>query len=94
MSDLEEVDVEQQLKKAEESGEDTSSLVLSEPDDDDIDDEDELLSGLDDGEPKEDEMGQESDIETDDDKTYNVGDFVTTLYQPEFGENQPVYKIK
>jgi DNA-directed RNA polymerase subunit K/omega len=95
MSDLEEVDVEQQLKKAEESGEDTSSIVLSEPDDDDIvdDDEDELLSGLDDGEPKEDDMGQESDVENDD-NTYNVGDFVTAIYQPEFGNNQPVYKIK
>jgi DNA-directed RNA polymerase I, II, and III subunit RPABC2 len=94
MSDLEEVDVEQQLKKAEESGEDTSSIVLSEPDDDDNDDEDELLSGLDDGEPKEDDMGQESDVE-DDDNTYNVGDFVHTVgYQVEFGANQPVYKIK
>ena len=38
-------------------------------------------------------MGQESDIE-DDDNTYNVGDFVKMAYQPEFGENQPVYKIK
>jgi DNA-directed RNA polymerase I, II, and III subunit RPABC2 len=88
MSDLEEVDVEQQLKKAEESGEDTASIILSEPEDDD----DELLSGTDDGDPKEDDMGQDSDVE-DDDNTYNVGDFVTTAYQPEF-EVQPVYKIK
>ena len=91
MSDLEEVDVEQQLKKAEESGEDTASIILSEPDDDDEDDE--LLSGTDDGDPKEDDMGKESDVEDEDD-TYNVGDLVTTGYQPEFGDNQPVYKIK
>ena len=96
MSDLEEVDVEQQLKKAEESGDDTGSIVLSEPEDvEDVEDDsdDELLSGPDDGEPEEDDMGQESDIE-DDDNTYNVGDFVKMAYQPEFGENQPVYKIK
>jgi len=93
MSDLEEVDVEQQLKKAEESGEDTASIVLSEPDDDDDDNEDSTLSGDDEKDPEEDDMGQESDIE-DDDNTYNVGDFVQTAYQPEFGDNQPVYKIK
>ena len=92
MSDLEEVDVEQQLKKAEESGEDTASIVLSEPDDDDDDNEDSTLSGDDEKDPEEDDMGQESDVE-DDDNTYNVGDFVKTVYQPEFGANQPVYKI-
>ena len=48
---------------------------------------------MDDDAIKEDEMGQESDVE-DDDNTYNVGDFVTTGFQPEFGDNQPVYKIK
>ena len=32
-SNLEEVDVEQQLKDAEESGDDTGSIVLSEPED-------------------------------------------------------------
>ena len=95
-SNLEEVDVEQQLKDAEKSGDDTGSIVLSEPDDDDDDDEGPTFadSDIDDDAIKEDEMGQESDIETDDDKTYNVGDFVTTGFQPEFGDNQPIYEIK
>ena len=97
MSDLEEVDVEQQLKKAEESGEDTASIILTDKSDidsdDDDDDEDTTLSGDDEKDPEEDDMGQESDVE-DDDNTYNVGDFVHTAYQPEFGDNQPVYKIK
>ena len=79
MSDLEEVDVEKQLKAAEESGDDTASIVLSEPEDDDDDVGPTFAdSDTDDGAVKEDEMGQESDIETDDDKTYNVGDFVTS----------------
>lgn len=93
-SNLEEVDIEQQLKDAEKSGDDTGSIVLSEPDDDDDEGPTFADSDTDDGAIKEDEMGQESDIETDDDKTYNVGDLVTGGYQPEFGENQPVYKIK
>ena len=94
-SDLEEVDVEQQLKDAEKSGDDTGSIVLSEPDDDDDDDEDEgpTFADTDDDSIKEDEMGQESDVE-DDDNTYNVGDFIKVPYQPEFGDNQPIYKIK
>ena len=40
MSDLEEVDVEQQLKAAEESGDNTDSIVLSEKDDTDDEDND------------------------------------------------------
>ena len=100
MSDLEEVDVEQQLKKAEESGEDTGSIILTDKSDIDSDDDEDdeafdstILSGDDEKDPEEDDMGQESDVE-DDDNTYNVGDFVTSEYQPEFGDNQPVYKIK
>ena len=38
MSDLEEVDIEQQLKKAEESGEDTGSIILTDKSDIDSDD--------------------------------------------------------
>ena len=38
-------------------------------------------------------MGQESDIETDDDKKYNIGDVVQLgEYLPEFGANQPRIK--
>ena len=97
MSDLEEVDVEQQLKKAEESGDDTGSIILTDKsdidsDDDEDDNEDTTLSGDDEKDPEEDDMGQDSDIE-DDDNTYNVGDFVKLGYQPEF-EVQQVYKIK
>ena len=94
MSDLEEVDVEQQLKKAEESGDDTGSIILTDKSDIDSDDDDEdtTLSGGDEKDPEEDDMGQESDVE-DDDNTYSVGDFVKLGYQPEF-EVQPVYKIK
>ena len=40
-------------------------------------------------------MGQESDVETDDDKKYNIGDVVNIAeYLPEFGANQPTYQIK
>ena len=97
MSDLEEVDVEQQLKDAEKTGEDTDCIVLSEPDDDNDDNDDDdgptfEDSDIDDGTIKEDDMGQESDVE-DDDNTYNVGDLVRLPYQPGF-EVQPVYKIK
>jgi len=94
-SNLEEVDVEQQLKDAEQSGDDTGSIVLSEPEDEEEDDDGPTFADIDTDQDaiKEDEMGQESDVE-DDDNTYNVGDFVTTEYQPEFGDNQPVYKIK
>ena len=45
MSDLEEVDVEQQLKQAEESGDETGSIILSEKSGIDSDD-DEEFSGL------------------------------------------------
>ena len=38
MSDLEEVDVEQQLKKAEESGDDTRCIILTDKSDIDSDD--------------------------------------------------------
>ena len=95
MSDLEEVDVEQQLKAAEESGDETGSIVLSEKLDNDSDIEDELdIGGVENlTDTQEDEMGQESDVEDIEDK-YMVGDLVTAVYQPEFGENQPVYKIK
>jgi len=71
-ANLEEVDVEQQLKKAEESGDDTTSIVLSEKSDVDSDDEEDdiqLNEDIDDVKEdiKEDDMGQESDIETNDD---------------------------
>ena len=93
---LAEVDVEAQLKKAEESG-DNESIVLSEKsDDDDYDDEEDDMSKESDTQDettKEDEMGKESDIEDDDDK-YNIGDTViSTTYFPE-KEQQPIYKIK
>ena len=97
MSDLEEVDVEQQLKAAEESGDDTGSIVLSEKDDIDSEDEDNVtIEGMDNlTDTAEDEMGQESDVETDDDKKYNIGDVVqVSEYLPEFGANQPKYEIK
>ena len=95
MSDLEEVDVEQQLKAAEESGNDTESIVLSEKDDTDDEDND-VIDGMDNlTDAVEDDMGQESDIETDDDKKYNIGDVVQiSEYLPEFGVNQPKYEIK
>ena len=95
MSDLEEVDVEQQLKAAEESGDDTGSIVLSEKDDTDDEDYD-VIQGVDNiTDTAEDDMGQESDIETDDDKKYNIGDVVQLgEYLPEFGANQPSYQIK
>ena len=66
-TDLEEVDVEQQLKKAEESGDDTESIILSEKSDLDTDDEEEdnqenwMKNPYD--AKEEDDMGQESDIE-------------------------------
>ena len=69
-ADLEEVDVEQQLKKAEESGDDTESIVLSEKSDIDTDDEEEdsqenwMKNPY---EAKEDDMGQGSDVEANDD---------------------------
>ena len=68
-TDLEEVDVEQQLKKAEESGDDTESIILSEKSDLDTDDEEEdnkvnwMKYPYD---AKEDDIGQESDIEAND----------------------------
>ena len=69
-ANLEEVDVEQQLKKAEESGDDTTSIVLSEKSEVDSDDEEDdipLNEDIDDVKEdiKEDDMGQESDIEDD-----------------------------
>jgi DNA-directed RNA polymerase subunit K/omega len=95
MSDLEEVDVEQQLKAAEESGNDTESIILSEKDDTDDEDND-VIDGMNNlTDTVEDDMGQESDIETDDDKKYNIGDVVQiSEYLPEFGVNQPKYEIK
>ena len=58
MSDLEEVDVEQQLKKAEESGEDTGSIILTDKSDIDSDDDEDdealdstILSGDDEKDP-------------------------------------------
>jgi len=95
MSDLEEVDVEQQLKDAEKTGEDTGSIILSEPEDEDENEGEEIdIGGVENlTDSVEDEMGQESDVEDDEDK-YMIGDLVTVAYQPEFGENQPVYKIK
>ena len=67
-SNLEEVDVEQQLKDAEESGDDTGSIVLSEPEDDEGDDDGPTFADIDTDQDaiKEDEMGQESDVEDDD----------------------------
>ena len=94
---LAEVDVEAQLKKAEESG-DNESIVLSEKseDDDDYDDEEDDMnkeSDTQDEAEKEDEMGKESDIEDDDDK-YHIGAMVvSTAYFPG-KEQQPIYKIK
>ena len=96
MSDLEEVDVEQQLKDAEKTGEDTGSIILSEPEDEEEDDEEINIGGVENlTNAEEDEMGQESDIETDDDKKYNIGDVVQVAeYLSEFGANQPKYEIK
>ena len=67
-TDLEEVDVVQQLKKAEESGDDTSSIVLSEKSDVDTDDEEDIQENWmkNPYDAKEDDMGQESDIEAND----------------------------
>lgn len=76
MSDLEEVDVEKQLQAAEESGEDTGSIVLSEPEDDDEDDDSggvENLAEQDVGDVvEEDEMGKESDIDDENDDDDDV----------------------
>ena len=95
MSDLEEVDVEQQLKAAEEDGDDTGSIVLSEKSDVDSDDEDMLGETGNITDADEDDMGQESEVETEDDKKYNIGDVVQLgEYLPEFGANQPSYQIK
>ena len=100
MSDLEEVDIEKQLKASEESGDETSSIVLSEKSDMDSDNEDDndddIIDGIDNlTGTVEDDMGQESDIETDDDKKYKIGDVVQVAeYLPEYGDNQPKYEIK
>ena len=87
MSDLEEVDVEKQLQAAEESGEDTGSIVLSEPEDDDEDDDSggvENLAEQDVGDVvEEDEMGKESDIDDeDDDEENNSGIIMQTTEIP------------
>lgn len=69
MADLEEVDVEQQLKQAEESGDETGSIILSEKSDIDSDDdeEEEDIQLDEDNKLNEDDMGKESDIEDNDD---------------------------
>ena len=87
MSDLEEVDVEKQLKAAEESGEDTASIVLSEPEDDDEEDDSvgvENLAEQDVGDVvEEDEMGKESDIEDEEeDEENNPGIVLETTELP------------
>jgi len=88
MSDLEEVDVEKQLKAAEESGEDTASIVLSEPEDDDDEEDDsvgvENLAEQDVGDlVEEDEMGKESDIEDEEeDEENNLGIVLETTELP------------
>ena len=63
--DLEEVDIEKNLKKQEESGEDTGSIVLSEGDDDDqtgptFVDTDDDANEVEEGEIVEDEKKEES----------------------------------
>lgn len=78
MADLEEVDVEQQLKQAEESGDETGSIILSEKssiDSDDDEEEEDIqenwmknpYDGKEDDMGKEDDIGKESDIEDDND---------------------------
>ena len=70
MADLEEVDVEQQLKQAEESGDETGSIILSEKSDIDSDDDEEEEEDMqldEDNKLNEDDMGKESDIEDNDD---------------------------
>ena len=90
---LAEVDVEAQLKKAEESG-DNESIVLSEKsEDDDYDEEDDMDKESDTQDEAEDEMGKESDIEDDDDK-YHIGDMVVSTDYFPGKEHQPIYKIK
>ena len=67
---LEEVDVEQQLKQAEESGDETGSIILSEKSDIDSDDDEEEEEDMqldEDNKLNEDDMGKESDIEDNDD---------------------------
>jgi DNA-directed RNA polymerase subunit K/omega len=73
MADLEEVDVEQQLKQAEESGDETGSIILSEKSDIDSDDdeEEEDMQLDEDNKINEDDMGKESDIEDNDDEDDN-----------------------
>jgi len=101
MSDLEEIDVEQQLKKTEESGEDTGSITLTDKSDNDSDEEDEYTK-QDDWEggqeitlpTEEDDMGQESDVETnDEDEKYKVGDNVQLVQFFTNVDKQPVYNI-
>ena len=89
---LAEVDVEAQLKKAEESG-DNESIVLSEKSDDDYDEEDDMDKESNTQDEAEDEMGKESDIEDDDDK-YHIGDMVVSTDYFPGKEQQPIYKIK
>ena len=76
MSDLEEVDIEKQLKAAEESGEDTGSIVLSEPEDDEeVEDSggvENLADQVVDNLVEEDEMGKESDIDDENDDDDDV----------------------
>lgn len=80
MADLEEVDVEQQLKQAEESGDETGSIILSEKSDIDSDDDEEEEEEEEDIQEnwmknpydgKEDDMGKESDIEDNNDDVDN-----------------------
>ena len=73
-SDLEEVDIEKNLKKLEESGEDTGSIVLSEGDDDDqtgptFVDTDDDANEVEEGEIVEDEKKEEQDLGEEPDET-------------------------
>ena len=73
-SDLEEVDIEKNLKKQEESGEDTGSIVLSEGDDDDqtgptFVDTDDDANEVEEGEIVEDEKKEEQDLGEEPDET-------------------------
>ena len=77
MADLEEVDVEQQLKQAEESGDETGSIILSEKSDIDSDDDEE-----------EEDMQLDEDNKINEDDIYYMSLTNTTL--SEFNKNRGI----
>jgi DNA-directed RNA polymerase I, II, and III subunit RPABC2 len=84
IANLEEVDVEEQLEKLEESGNDTQSIVLSEKEDDDLDEELESDEELEDSDNI--ALSEKKDTEKTTSNGFNVGDIV--YYETRGGDNE------